>query len=328
MKHKEYREWLQLFVADELNSDQERLLQDHLGQCGECRAELDELQKLVDVFAARKAEEPSDQLLVEAREGLSEAIRTEARRSALAGLPKHTLGSRGVMRGWSAWFGGARFAISGAVAIAVGVLIGYLAFGRGDTPAPVPAPYDLTQVDHALGQPVIANVRFVNTAAQNGEFEVQYDLVRPVRLRTKADDQRMQRVLAHALLNGENPGIRLQAINALESEISRTQDPLVKTALINTLKSDPNVGVRKQSLLVLQGLPFDNDIKKACLYVLANDENPGMRVASINVLSGATLEGYAVAGDVYNVLNATLEEEDEPFLRARSSVFIEEVKNE
>jgi hypothetical protein len=53
-----------------------------------------------------------------------------------------------------------------------------------------------------------------------------------------------------------------------------------------------------------------------------------MRVASINLLSGARLAGYPVGHDVYEFVSQTLQERDDPLLRARSSVFIEEVQDE
>ena len=151
-------------------------------------------------------------------------------------------------------------------------------------------------------------------------------MVRPVRLRASVGDSRMQRVLAHALLTEDNPGVRLRAIEALDVRTTGVVDEQVKLALIDALKTDPNAGVRSQSLRALQNLPFDQDIRDASLYVLANDDNPGMRVAAINSLSTATLAGHHMGKDVYELLRATLQTKDDPLLRARSRAFIEEVE--
>jgi hypothetical protein len=226
------------------------------------------------------------------------------------------------------WFRGFRLALSGAAAIAVGIFIGYLAFGRDVTPQAVSS-FDGGSIEGELGGPDIANVRFVDWNSRDGQIELQYDLIRPVRLRSTVEDDRVQRVLAHALLNEDNPGVRLQAIDALDARgATREHGEDVKLALISSLKSDPNAGVRREALRVLQDLAFDDEIKEACLYVLANDENPGMRVASINLLSGARLAGYPVGRDVYDFVNQTLETKDDPMLRARSTAFIEEVQDE
>jgi len=340
MKHKEFKEMLQLFFARELTSDREKQLREHLAGCEECRAEHDEMQQLMTYVGESGAAEPSEQLLWEARQGLREAIRKEAVAESILtrltqGVTPTASGPHSGFRstsppqqaGWMGWFNGFRLALSGAAAIAIGVFIGYLAFARAGTPV-VESPFENGTVAGEIGGPDITNVRFVDWDQRDGQIELEYDLVRPVRLRTDVGDDRVQRVLAHALLTESNPGVRLKAINALDAQATRTHGPDVKLALIDALKTDPNAGVRKEALRALQGLPFDDEIKQVCLYVLENDENAGMRVASINLLSGAKLAGYPVGRDVYDFLTTTLKEEDDASLRARSTVFFEEVGNE
>jgi hypothetical protein len=338
MNHKNYKEWLQLSLAGELSSEESHLLREHLAGCDECRAEHDELQRLLSKLGESGAREPSERLLWEARQDLFDMIRKESLTASILtrltqGVAPSVSGSRGGPRstspgflhgGWMGWFSGSRLALSGAAAIAVGIFIGYLAFGKGVSPQTV-SPFENGTVDGDIGGPDIANVRFVDWDSRGGQIELQYDLIRPVRLRTNVEDDRVQRVLAHALLTEDNPGVRLKAIDALDARTTRAHGPDVKLALISSLKSDPNAGVRREALRVLQDLPFDSEIKDACLYVLANDENPGMRVASINLLSGARLAGYPVGQDVYEFVNETLKEQDDPLLRARSTAFIEEV---
>jgi len=340
MNHNTYKEWLQLFFADELNPEQKIELNEHMMNCAECHAEHDELQKLTMFLGDRGAGAPSEELLWEARRELREAISHDSLAESIVtrltqGVAPSAAGSVGsrfaespgsTHGGWMGWFSGFRLAMSGAAAIALGVFIGYLAFTRSVTPTAVS--FDDGTIDSEIGGPDIVNVQFVDWDQRDGQIELQYDLVRPVRLRANVDDNRVQRVLAHALATGDNAGVRLKAINALDAPGNRQHGPEVKTALVRSMKTDPNPGVRKEALRVLQGMPFDDEIKQACLYVLENDENAGMRVASINLLSGARLAGYPVGQDVYDFLNTTLKEQDDPLLRARSSVFIEEVQDE
>jgi hypothetical protein len=342
MNHEDYKEWLQLSIAGELTNEEDKLLRAHLADCEECRAEHEELQQLLSHLGKSGAREPSERLLWEARQDLLDAMREESLTESVLtrltqGVAPSVSGSRGGPRstyspgfvhgGWMGWFRGFRLALSGAAAIAVGILVGYLAFGKGVAPQAV-SPFEGGMVDGEIGGPDIANVRFVDWDTRGGQIELQYDLIRPVRLRTRVEDDRVQRVLAHALLTDDNPGVRLKAINALDVGATREHGEDVKLALINSLKGDPNAGVRREALRALQDLPFDDGIKDACLYVLANDENPGMRLASINLLSGARLAGYPVGQDVYDFVNKTLEEKDDPLLRARSTAFIEEVQDE
>ena len=336
MNHKTYKEWLQLFFADELDTDKKARLNEHLMGCVECRREHDELEKLS--MALGEGGAPTEELLWEARRELHEAIRHDSLAESIVtrltqGVAPSAAGSAGYRSTTSpgftgallGWFNGFRLAMSGVAAVAVGVLIGYFAFAGNASS--VDLPYDLGEPGGVVGGPDITNVRFVDWNREDGRIELEYDLVRQVRLRTQVEDDRVQRVLAHALATEENPGVRLKAINALDARSSRTHGPEVKAALMHSMKSDPNPGVRKEALRVLQEMPFDNEIKAACLYVLANDENAGMRVAAINLLSGARLAGYPVGQDVYDFMKSTLKKDD-PLMRARSTVFIEEVQDE
>ncbi len=337
MDHERYRELLQLAISDEISAGEMSTLRDHLTECDTCRAEFHELRQLMTVLGEGGTAEPSEQMLWQTRRRLSETIRQES--PAQPALPRTTqdvapmvsgplaergssLSPGGLVRGWMDWMRGYRLAFSGATAIAIGVFIGYVSFGGGTVEqATTSAPPGANNYE-ALGRPDIANVRFVGTSAPSGEIEIHYDLVRPVRLRAGLDDARMQRMLAYALLNEENTGVRLQAVNAFATAASRTGDGDVKRALIEALTTDPNAGVRRESFRVLQQLTFDDDIKNACLYVLTNDRNPGMRVAAINLLARATQEGDLAGGEIYNTLRTQLGDDD--LLRAKTTAFIQE----
>lgn len=336
MDHEQYRELLQLAISDEISRDEMTSLRDHLTECDTCRAEFNELRQLMTVLGDGGTTEPSEQMLWETRRRLFETIRQESPvESALARTTQDvapmvpgplagrgtSLSPGGLLSGWTGWMRGYRLAFSGATAIAIGVFIGYLSFGRGNA-RPMAGNVPAAANHEAIGNPDIANVRFVDTGSAGGELEVQYDLVRPVRLRAGLDDVRMQRMLAYALLNEENAGVRLKAVNAFAEGATRSRDEEVKVALIEALTTDPNPGVRRESLRVLQQMPFDDDVKNACLYVLTNDRNPGMRVASISLLARATQEGDIVGGEIYSELKSQLGDDD--LLRANTAAFIQE----
>ena len=130
-----------------------------------------------------------------------------------------------------------------------------------------------------------------------------YDEIRPMRIKAGMDDERVRRLLAHAILSGSNPGLRLQAINILETSGDTTPSAEVKQALIGALVSDPNAGVRRQAFLALQKLPFDKEIKETLMFVLNHDENPGLRVAAMNYLTAITLEGKNSESAYYDILD-------------------------
>jgi hypothetical protein len=333
MNHERFKEWLHLSLAGELANQEKRLLDAHLEECGECRTMADDVRGMLARLRESRIENSSDELLREARLNLREAIRgdtllgvTRTRRGREAAAHRERAmwgGSRVALGRWTEWLAGFRPALVGASALAAGVFIGYLAFGRMGAGLPAPT---TTEVAGEMGRPDIANVRFVDMGAKDGSVEIEYDLVRPVRLRGTVGDERVQRVLARALESDDNAGVRIKAVGALSVGTTQALRPEVKLAIMEAAKTDPNAGVRKEALRVLLGYPFDSDIEAACLYILEHDDNPGMRVASLNLLSGARMSGHAIGPEIYQYLSDT--PESDSWVKAQSAVFFEEVRDE
>lgn len=326
MHDKRIKEWMVLAIADELIAYEKKALMEHLRQCDECRSEFDELQRLRATLEQAGTAAPSEELLAESRRELRRSL-SEGQSARVAQTARREVSRAPERRSWTEWFPRFRLTMAGMAAVAAGVLIGFIAFGGGtsevaETPVPI-----LANADHELGPSGISNVRFVHVDQRDGEIEVEYELVRSVRLRAGVDDARMQRMLAYALVNERNPGVRLKAINALDVATPVAQDDDIKRALIVALKTDPNAAVRKHSLHYLYKVPFDDDIKNACLFVLINDDNPGMRVAAINMLAAAKLDGFVAGDEVYDVLKAEMKTRDDDYLRVRSGGFIQEVSD-
>ena len=308
MEHDRFKEWLHLSVFGELGENEERQLEAHVQSCDECRREREGLVRMLETIRASGAGEPSEAMLMAARQKLSAALskepvhsvtRESAQREPImtrlfgTGWKKPVInGRRGVRPGY-------RFALAGVAMLSVGFFMGYLAFGRLEPVSPVPT------IELAASSPytAISNVHFLDADATDGEVELLYDEVRPARLRAPADDQRMRELLAYAILNGSNPGVRLEAINVYERDENIALPGDVKNAFLEALVSDPNAGVRRQALFVLQRLPFDEDIKGAMLSVLSHDENPGLRIAAMNYLSAVAVDGDLPENEFRDILD-------------------------
>jgi anti-sigma factor RsiW len=350
MTHEKYIEWIQLAALGalgELGDENRRILDAHLDGCADCRSEYDELVRLMSLVGAARTAEPTDEMLLEARRNLKQAIHRDT--AARDGHPAESLWVRLVRglvgassppggstfrptAGLARWFQGGfgRVALAGTAAVAVGFFAGYLAFGR----LAVQPGHEATrtvetgaetwaQSDQELGSPSYENVRFVDVDPRSGQVKIEYDMIRPVRLRANIEDERVQRMLAYTVLNEKNPGVKLQAIQTIDAYVEHPADSEVKKALIQALKTDESPGVRKHALYVLYKMPFDRNIKDACLFVLANDQNPGMRVAAINILAAATLDGLVTGKEVYDVLAEQAGEDD--YMRIRQAAFMQEV---
>jgi hypothetical protein len=103
-------------------------------------------------------------------------------------------------------------------------------------------------------------VRFVNSNPNTGEVEFSFDAVKPVYMKGSVNDPDVQKILAYALLNEQNPGVRLRSVDVIGSEHLKStgSEVEIKWALIAALKSDDNPGVRKEALAVPEKFPFDD----------------------------------------------------------------------
>lgn len=307
MKHEQFTEWLYLSVFDELGDEEDRLLEEHVQSCDDCRREREKIVRILDSIAASGVGEPSEAMLASARQSLRAALWEESQMQTAVGQPdrgeplltrlfgylrrefENTFRGR-VRRGY-------QLGLAAAATLSIGFLIGYVAFHTESAVSPVPR-----QMPEARDQYTgISNIQFLDVNATEGQVDIIYDQVRPVRLKTNVDDQRAQDVLTYALLNDDNPGVRLRAISAFESDQMGAPPEDMKQAFLEVLTSDPNAGVRLQALLVLRRLPFDKTVKDALLFVLSHDENPGMRIAAMNYLAEVTIEGVMPEQEMYDI---------------------------
>lgn len=339
MKHEIYREWILLSVLGELGGEDRRSLDAHLSGCAECRAELEAVESFSALVGKAGVTGPPDEFLREARRNLREVLAGEAslaerkavspeRRSTQDGAwsdPGHSRFPAGALRAWTAWLSPGRAVLAGAAAVAVGLLAGYLLFGRMETGDASQKPVVSAQPGAELGAPAYGNIRVAGVDPRTNEVDLEYEMIRPARLKAGLEDDRVQRVLAQAVMNDENPGTRLRAINTIGAYVAKPVDEEVKNALIRAVRTDSNAGVRKQALHVLYQMPFDDDIKEACLHVLAGDENEGLRIAAINMLAVAVLEGRLAGKDVMDAVGARLQSDDNNYIRIQSGAFLQEV---
>jgi hypothetical protein len=332
MNHERFKEWLYLSVFDELGEDETHLLAEHVVSCEECQQEREEIVRMLESITASGAGEPSEEMLQSAQRSLRAALwkeslvhttrRDPARREPLSVLSRWFGAGRreldGAVRG--GWLGGYRAGLAAAAMVSFGFVIGYLTFDRLHPVSPVPQERQVADGPYSG----ISNIHFLDADAADGEVDIIYDQIRPMRLKTRMDDQRLREVLAYALLKGENPGVRLKAINAFETNKSASPPADMKQAFLEALNSDPNAGVRLQALLVLRRLPFDEDIKSTLLFVLSHDENPGIRIAAMNYLAEIAIDGIIPEQEMYDILNTRMTADRNNSVQNGPSTHIEE----
>ncbi|HEY3128544.1 MAG TPA: HEAT repeat domain-containing protein [Acidobacteriota bacterium] len=314
MNHKQFRDWIQLSLYDELDEEEQHLLERHLEACEPCRAELREFKSLHETLEVPMSES-IDPLLKQAREELHGALRLErSRRSTAAGWIAR-ISERSVLGGFrSPVF--LKVAAAAVLMLSAGIFIGYVTFRPGK-----PGPSGV----EALADVDITNVRILDSDANDGQVELSFDATRRVRLRAGMSDERVQKVLARALVNSQNPGVRLNAINAIRTYQHRLSDREVKSALIMALQSDDNPGVRKEALMTLQKYPFDEEMKRAFLHVLVHDNNPGLRIEAIRSLQTAADQRHLAGPELVGILKDKMNSDDNNYVRIRAKSVLEEV---
>jgi reverse gyrase len=325
MRHQQYKDRLQLMLYDELSTQDRQDIEKHIEECAECQAELEELKKFHSVLAQHTPSFVTDTLLQEARRELRGALRSErlkqsiweklAERVRIFTLPQY------------------KIAFGAVGALAVGLFLGYLLFsprlgGREIQQLPTQAAKETTQP--LGGNTQITNVHFVSSDPTSGEVEFTFDAVKPVHMKGSVNDPDIQKVLAYALLNEQNPGVRLRSVDAIGSEQLKPAgaERDIKRTLIAALKSDKNPGVRKEALAVLQKFPFDEEVKQAFLDVLMYDANSGLRIAAINALEDARGENLPLDPEVLKVFKQKMQSDDNNYIRLRARAVVEEMKQQ
>ena len=125
------------------------------------------------------------------------------------------------------------------------------------------------------------------------------------------------------MLNEQNPGARLNSINAMDSEAPQKFDKDIKDALITVVVSDENPGVRREALKFLNKFPYDEDIKQAYLHVLTADTVTGLRIEAINALSNLTKKALDLKQSEVDLFKQKLETDKNSYIRYKTKTILQ-----
>lgn len=316
MKHNEYKQLLQLSLFSELKAEEQLKLKEHLVNCEECRTELEYQKNLLELISKRKKINVDEKILSAARHQLRGALRAEKANKNILGSFADNV--------YQFFTTPLRFAVSGAVLLLAGILIGSLFFGKTQSEV-----VDQTQNNNqytSIGnnEVSITNLRFIDSDPSDGEVEFTFEASKPVRLKGKVNDPIIQNVLTYAMLNEQNPGSRLNSINAMDTEILLQYDTDVKDALITVVMSDNNPGVRREALKLMKKFPYDEPVKQAFLYVATNDTSSGLRIEALNSLIDAGRQGYKLNQDELILFKQKLQQDENNYIKLRAKTILQE----
>jgi len=316
MKHNEYKQLLQLSLFGELKSEEQLKLIKHLLSCEECRAELGDQKNLLELISGKKKSEVDEKVLSAARYQLRGALRSEKANKNIFGSTIDSIAQFFTTP--------LKFAVVSATMLLFGILIGSLLFSKSSGEELATQNGNENRFASLSEEISILNLRFIDSDASDGEVEFTFEASRPVRLKGKVNDPQIQGVLTYAMLNEQNPGSRLNSINAMDTEVPMKYDQDVKNALVTVVMTDKNPGVRREALKLMSKFPYDESIKQALLYVITNDSVSGLRIEALNSIITAGNKGYKLNNEELNLFRQQMQEDENPYIKLRSKTILQE----
>lgn len=316
MKHNEYKKLLQLSLFGELNSKEQSLLKEHLLTCEECRTELEDQKNLLELISEKKEATVDDKVLSAARYQLRGALRSEQ-------FNKNIFSS--TIDSITQFFTTPlKFAVASVAMLLIGIIIGRQLFNNNPSEEIVVQNGNENRFASLEENISISNFRFIDSDASDGEVEFTFEASRPVHLKGKVNDPQVQSVLTYAMLNEQNPGLRLNSINAMDTEIPIQLDKDVKSALITVMMTDENPGVRREAIKLISKFPYDENIKQSLLFVITTDTVSGLRIEALNTLIESGSQGYNFNPEEINLIKQKLTKDENPYIKLRSRTILQE----
>src|SRR6267142_544829 len=304
-------EWVQenilLYIYNELADDARYELEQHLGRCTDCAADLKTARGFHISISQLPVQEPTPNLLASSRMRLQEALET----TQPGGFWQRLTFDPAI------WLRQLRFSPALAAAI---FIIGF-AGGIGARYKMTPDPGTIAGLSTRGTAPApqeasITGIRSVTTEPGSDQVNIKYETVHTEEAKGSLNDQRIQQLLLfaarnnynsgvrmdsvdlltqspddsrvrealmYALQNDTNPGVRLKALDGLSGFIR--QDARVRDGVLRTLISDTNSGVRMQALLLLQPVKADGSVRAALQHLAETDQNQYIRSQARTVLA-------------------------------------------
>ena len=293
-------DWVQqnitLYLYGELADDARHEVEQHIARCTACAAELAEQQEFQTQMSALPVEEPSASFLAASRMRLQEALEQVH--------PKQAWYQRFAFDP-TAWLRQVRFSPALATAI---FMIGF----GGGLGAMYKALHNIPPVSPEIHQEAsIGGITSIEHDPATNNVKLKYDRVFPESMQGTVSDPRVQAMLLATLRSNENPGLRLNSMDALADKM---ENPTVRDTVTYALRSDSNPGVRLHALDALGAYVKDDiRVRNAVLEALLNDSNPGVRGGALH-----SLEPVKTDSSVRMALQQLAKEDPSDYIRTES----------
>jgi putative zinc finger protein len=300
-----------LFAYGELPDDQCPALEGHLATCKRCQEEFAAVQALQQAMALAPAQEPSANLLAQARLRLEEALDTMPRTSWL-------------MRVQQSMFRGVSVLGRAPVAASALLVLGLGAGSWGGFEYAARSHRPVAELAKAVeGEGKIANVSSIVPDPNSEKVEVHFNRLVPETAQGSLDDPRIRELLVLGTQSQVNPGVAENSVNLLARECEaghQCADGPIRKALLVALRYDKDSRVRLNALKGLK--PYvaeDMGVRDGVLEALLDDPDPTVRSRAIELLHPVEADS-----SVREVLHTVASEDDNPHIRTVSQEVLDQ----
>jgi hypothetical protein len=316
MQHNEYKKLIQLSFYGELLSREQDDLNEHLKSCTECREELEYQKNLLAILSEHKSQKVNEEVLSSARYQLRGALRMEKDKVSFTNELRRKLDGL--------FSTPARLAFSFTTVMLIGILIGSLFLGQKKVKEIITTNGNSDITELAVDEMTINNLSFIDSDPSDGEVEFTFEAVKPVYVKGKVNDPKIQSILTYSMLNESNPGSRLNSINAMYTELPKSFDKDVKDAIITVVMTDENPGIRREALKLMKKIPYDEEMKQAYLFVLTSDSSSGLRIEALNALIEGSKGGNRFSTRELDLLKQNYEQDDNNYIKLKTRTILQE----
>jgi HEAT repeats len=166
----------------------------------------------------------------------------------------------------------------------------------------------------------VKSISQVTPDPKTGDVRITVNAERRMTLEGSLDDPHIRELLVNTVKSYENPGIRRDALDALQT---KSDHPAVREALIFAMRKDPNAGDRLDALKAIQNMDWGSDVHQALLAAAEQDDNPGVRFAAMDTLVNRAVREKDTA--LLPVLQSLATGHSNPYIRVRCAQAIHEL---
>lgn len=302
------KEQVLLYLYGELSEEDKLSFEEDLAKYDNLRNIYEEEKKIHKLLSLKSDKTIPDSLLQESRSKLRERLREENLKSI-----DYTRSSGGI---FFYLFGSTSKAMVALSMLTIGILLGKFIsievdFDNGIEVHQLTASINGTVSTELLGSGAmeIVDMRIVAYDAESEELTLSVDAVTSVGIKGNISNNKIQTILAAALLSDLGPSIRLKSVDLLQMNIENKK---IVNALIHALKNDDNPGVRLKAVEALGPYTDNPDVKDALLNTLKYDQNSGVRIQAILALKDNK------DPKVLEVLKYKMESDENEYIRHQS----------